>query len=178
VGGATTRAIAGEAGMSLASLHYAFGSRDALMAAVIAHVVDRQTGAALRSIDPSADLVTVIREGFRAYFAVVIADPEHEQAMFELTQYALRAPGQATTVQQVYASFYAAAEQVLVAVAAATGHEWSRPLPEMARIVITLTDGLGLGWLVNRDTEASERVIDFAANALAALARKADQTPA
>jgi AcrR family transcriptional regulator len=175
---ATTRAIAAEAKMSLASLHYAFGSRDELIAAVIAHVVQRQAGAALGALDPRADMVTIVRQGFRAYLAVIAADPEQEQALAELTQYALRTPNLTISARQVYESYYSAAEQLLVTVAEATGHEWTRPLGEMARIIVTLTDGLSVGWLVNRDTEASERVIDFAAQSVAALARRRDQAPA
>jgi hypothetical protein len=40
----------------------------------------------------------------------------------------------------------------------------------MARILVTFTDGLTLGWLVDRDMAAAEAVIDFAADALASLA--------
>ena len=46
----------------------------------------------------------------------------------------------------------------------------------MARILVTLTDGLTLGWLVDRDMAAAEGVIDFAADALASLAQKGPHT--
>lgn len=174
VAAATTRAIAAEAGMSLASLHYAFESRDELIAGVIEHVVNQQAGAALANLTPGADLITTLREGFRSYLAVIAADPLREQAMFELTLYALRTPILRTQAGHQYESFYAAAEQVLTAIGELTGYEWRRPMPEMARILITLTDGISLGWLVDHDTEATERVLDFAARALAALGRKAE----
>jgi len=177
VAAATTRAIAAEAGMSLASLHYAFESRDELIAGVIAHVLEQQAGAALDTLTPGADLITTLRDGFRAYLAVIAADPLREQAMMELTQYALRTPGLADLARRQYAAYYAAAEQVLVAVGEATGYEWRRPLPEMARILITLTDGISIAWLVDRDTEATERVLDFAARALAALGLRKEPHP-
>lgn len=172
IAAATTRAIAAEAGMSLASLHYAFESRDELIAEVIAHSVEQQAGAALATLTPGADLITTLRDGFRAYLAVVAADPLREQAMFELTQYALRTPELAGFAQRQYEAYYAAAAQVLAAVGEATGYEWRRPMPEMARILITLTDGISVGWLVDHDTAATERVLDFAARALAALGRQ------
>src|SRR5262245_60151611 len=108
IAGATTRAIAAEAKMSLASLHYAFGSRDELIGAVIEQVVQRQAGAALGAVDPDADLVTVVRQGFRAYLAVITADPAQELALMELTQYALRTPGLGISARQMYDGYYAA----------------------------------------------------------------------
>jgi hypothetical protein len=35
---------------------------------------------------------------------------------------------------------------------------------------VTVTDGITLGWLADRDTEAARRIIDFAADALSTLA--------
>jgi AcrR family transcriptional regulator len=166
VAAATTRAIAAEAGMSLASLHYAFESRDEL----IAYVVQEQTYAALETIQPGTDLVSTIRNALRAFLDVVAADPQRELAMFELTQYALRTPGMADAAQRQYDGYHAAAAQVVAAVGELTGHRWARPIDEMARILVTLTDGLTLRWLVDRDTDAAAPVIDFAAHALAALA--------
>jgi AcrR family transcriptional regulator len=175
VAAATTRAIAAEAGMSLASLHYAFESRDELIVGVIAHVLEQQAEAALGTLSPDVDLLTTLSNGFRAYLAVVTADPQREQALFELTQYAMRTPGLEGVAERQYASYYAAAEHVLAAAAETTGYEWRLPLPEMARILVTFTDGISIGWLVDRDSQAAERVLDFAAHALAALGRKVDQ---
>jgi AcrR family transcriptional regulator len=166
VAAATTRAIAAEAGMSLASLHYAFSSRDEL----IAYVVQEQTTAALGAIEPGDDLASTIGNALRAFLGVVAADPRRELAMFELTQYALRTPGLADAAKRQYDGYHAAAVQVVTAVGELAGQRWKRPVDEMARIVVTLTDGLTLRWLVDRDTDAAAAVIDFAAHALAALA--------
>ena len=166
VAAATTRAIAAEAGMSLASLHYAFESRDEL----IAYVVQEQTYAAIQTIHPGADLVSTIRDALRAFLDVVAGDPQRELAMFELTQYALRTPGMADAARRQYDGYHTAAAAVVNAVGKMTGHSWARPLDEMARILVTLTDGLTIRWLVDRDTDAAQPVIDFAAHALAALA--------
>lgn len=170
VAAATTRAIAAEAGMSLASLHYVFSSRDEL----ISYVVSEQAGAALAALRPGADLVSTIRDGLDAFLDVVAADPQRELAMFELTHYALRAPGMADAARRQYRRYHATAVQVVAAVAELTGHRWLRPHDETARILVTLTDGLTLRYLVDRDRQAAAPVIDFAARALAALAVPAD----
>ncbi len=172
VAAATTRAIAAEAGMSLASLHYVFASRDEL----ISYVVGEQAHAALTTLRPGADLVSTIRDALHAFLGVVAGDPQRELAMFELTHYALRTPGLAGAAKQQYDGYHLAAEQVVTAVAELTGHRWQRPTDEMARILITLTDGLTLRYLVDRDEQAATPVIDFAAHALAALATPTDST--
>jgi AcrR family transcriptional regulator len=173
VAAATTRAIVAEAGMSLASFHYAFRSRDELIAKLIQFVVQDEAVAAYASMTPGLDLPSAIRAGLRAFLGAVAGDPSREQAMLELVQYALRTPGLQDAARLQYASYYRAAIAVLTTVAEQTGHTWTRPIDEMARILITITDGLTMAWLVDRDTAAADRVIDFAAQALAALAAPA-----
>jgi AcrR family transcriptional regulator len=170
VAAATTRAVTAEAGMSLASFHYAFRSRDELIAELIAYVVENESLAAFGTLRPGADLESTIRIGLLGYLDLVAADPDRELAMFELTQYALRTDELGEAAKAQYASYYAAAEAVVKAAADLTGRTWSRPVGEIARIVVSLTDGLTLGWLVHRDYEATRPVVDFAARALAALA--------
>jgi AcrR family transcriptional regulator len=172
VAAATTRAITSAAGMSLASFHYAFRTRDELIAELIAYVVENETLAAQSTLEAGKDLESTIRIGLLAYMDLVAADPARELAMFELTQYALRTSDLGDAARAQYASYYAAAEAVVTAAADLTGRTWSRPVEEIARIVVTLTDGLTLGWLVHRDDLATRQVVDFAARALAGLANQ------
>jgi AcrR family transcriptional regulator len=175
VAAATTRAITAEAGMSLASFHYAFRSRDELIAELIAYVVENEALAAQSTLAAGQDLETTIRIGLLAFMDLVAADPARELAMFELTQYALRTDDLGDAARAQYASYYAAAEAVVKAAADLTGRTWSRPIDEIARIVVTLTDGLTLGWLVHRDDLTTRQVVDFAARALADLAEQESQ---
>lgn len=165
---ATTRAIVAEAGMSLASFHYAFRSHDEMMRELVAHVVGAQREAVAAVLGP--DLRESLRAGFRAYLATLIAQPEREQVLLELMQYALRTPGLEPLVAEQWASYRAAAEQLAVRAAEAADARWSVPVAEVARLVITVTDGVTLGWLADRDGAAAARVLDRAADAIAALA--------
>jgi DNA-binding transcriptional regulator YbjK len=176
VAAATTRAIVAEAGMPLASFHYVFHSRDELIADLIRYVVDHEALAALAALSVEGDLRTTIRDGLKAFIDLVASDPLREQAMLELTQYALRTPELGDSARLQYESYYRAASGLLEAVATLLGVEWKRPIPEMARILITFTDGLTMGWLVGRDMAATEKVIDFAADALAALATSTENS--
>jgi AcrR family transcriptional regulator len=176
VAAATTRVIVAEAGMSLASFHYAFTSRDELMVELINAVVDGEESALAPVLQPAESGVSirdVVRTGLQSFFEAVRADPDREKAMFELTQWALREPGFEPLARRQYDRYFAAAERALVAAAALTGNEWRRPTAEIARMLVTLTDGLTFAWLVTRDDAAAATTMDFAADAVAELATRA-----
>jgi AcrR family transcriptional regulator len=174
VSAATTRAIVAEAGMSLASFHYAFASRDEMMRELIRYVIENQAVAAFSSLRYGIDLRTAIRDGLQAFFEVVVADPAHEQTMFELMQYSLRTPELAGLPGEQYSGYRAAVSGLLETAAADTGMRWMPPLDDVARMVVTMTDGITLAWLADRDAAAASRVIEFAATSIAALAQPLD----
>ena len=176
VSGATTRAIVAEAQMSLASFHYAFTSRDEMMRELIGHVIQNQTVAAFSTLRYGNDLRTAIRDGLQAFLEVVIADPGHEQTMFELMQYSLRTPELGGLPREQYTGYRSAGAGLLETAAADTGMSWLVPLDDVARMVVTMTDGITLAWLADRDSAAASRVIEFAATSIAALAQPKDST--
>jgi DNA-binding transcriptional regulator YbjK len=173
VAAATTRAIVAEAGMSLASFHYVFTSRDELIGECIQYVIDNETEAVVAGLAHAGDLRTTIRDGLRSFLAQVAKDPLRELAMQELLQYALRTPGLEKSARAQYDSYYAAATAIVTAVAKECHVTWRRPVAEVARVVITFTDGITLAYLVDRDIAAAERVIEVAADTLTALADEA-----
>ena len=173
VAAATTRRIVAEAGMPLASFHYVFGSRDELMAELVNTVVAGEQSDLEPALDPATappELHAAIRSGLQHYLDGVRADPDREKAMFELTQWALREPGFAPLARRQYDRYFELAERAALAAAELTGSAWSVPVADVARLLVTLTDGLTIAWLVTRDDAAAERALDFAADALAALA--------
>jgi AcrR family transcriptional regulator len=173
VSAATTRAIVAEAGMSLASFHYAFRSRDEMMRELIAFLVANEKRVTLAAVAPGTDIRTAIRAGLQAYFDLLVEYPQREQALFELMNYSLRTPELDTVPAAQYASYFAAASELLEYGAVATGVTWSRPVREVARILIAINDGYTLAWLADRDTDAAGRLMDFAADTIAALSRPA-----
>jgi len=170
---ATTRAIVAEAGMPLASFHYVFDSRDELMAELIEAAVageQRDLAPALAGDARDIGMRDAIRAGLQHYFDGVRADPGREKAMMELTQGALREPGFEPLARRQYARYHEVAAAAAETAARLAGSEWTRPLDEVARILVSFTDGLTLGWLVTRDDAAAAATMDVAADALAALA--------
>ncbi|MCU1523460.1 MAG: hypothetical protein JWO18_354 [Microbacteriaceae bacterium] len=170
VHGATTRAIVAEAGMSLASFHYAFRSRDEMIRELIAFVVENEQQVSLAAVQADADIRTVVRSGLQAFFELLVSNPTREQALFELMHYSLRTPELGELPRAQYASYFRAARVLLESGAAAAGVTWSLPIEELARILIAFTDGLTLAWLADRDDAAAAVVMDFAADTISALA--------
>ncbi len=167
---ATTRAIVAEAGMSLASFHYAFDSRDELIDELITTVVEREQQAVIPEVVSGGDLRQIIESGLDRYLEHLKADPEHEQAMLELTQYALRSTERHPLAVAQYARYAALAEQALEAAAANADATWRVPVATVARVLVAFTDGLTLTWLVDRDDDAARAVARAAADALSRMA--------
>ncbi|WEO79354.1 TetR family transcriptional regulator [Cryobacterium sp. SO2] len=173
---ATTRAIVAEAGMSLASFHYAFASRDELMTELIRSVVADETRAVLP--DPTGPDATgphslrhLLRDGLQRYVDHLHAEPLREKAMLELTQYALRSPEMQHLAGEQYDRYHAFAAEALESAARRSGSTWLRPVDDVARLLVALTDGLTIAWLVDQDERATAALLDLIADSVAALGR-------
>ena len=167
---ASTRAIVAEAGMSLASFHYAFDSRDELIDELIATVVAREQAAVMPEVVPGQGLREILEAGILRYFDHLKADPEHEQAMLELTQYALRSPDRHPLALAQYARYVELAERSLELAASVADAAWRVPVSQAARVLVAFTDGLTITWLVGRDDDAARAVAAAAADALSRMA--------
>ncbi len=174
---ATTRAIVAEAGMPLSSFHYAVPSRDELLRDVVELVVADESDAALAGLLDAGDVVDIqdaIRRTLSADLGHVRSAPGREQAMFELTQYALRTPELADLPLAQYERYHATAAAVLRAGEQHLGIRWTVPVEQLARLVVTITDGVTLAWLVDRDDATAEHTIDLATRAIAQFAETPD----
>ena len=173
----TTRAIVAEAGMSLASFHYAFESRDELIDRLILDVLAGEEKTVLPDELEGRTLTELLTDGLHGYIEHLRADPAREQAMLELTQYALRT--RLPLAKEQYAQYTRLAAVSLALASQHTGTRWIVPLPTVAQLLVAVTDGLTLNWLVNRDDEAIDSAVRAAARAIAALASPASpESPA
>ncbi|WP_229276395.1 TetR/AcrR family transcriptional regulator [Agromyces kandeliae] len=170
ISGASTRAIVAEAGMSLASFHYAFESREAFLDELTATVVVRETQAVLPLPEVDGDLRDVIEAGFLRYLEHLRADPAHEQAMLELTQHALREPERHPLAVAQYRRYADFAEEALTLAAERAGVSWRSPVSEVAGVLVAFSDGITLNWLVHRDDHAARAAARAAADALSRMA--------
>src|SRR4051812_47723286 len=89
---ATTRAIAQEADMPLGVFHYAFRSKQELMALVV-QTISRRSRADMDAVVFSGEtdeVVEIVKAAMLAYFNHVVAHPLEHLVTYELTTSALR----------------------------------------------------------------------------------------
>jgi AcrR family transcriptional regulator len=170
VAGATTRAVVDEAGMKLASFHYAFPSREELLAHLVDEVVGGQEVVLSIPERSGASLEELLHDGLLRFLDEVRKNPPRERAMFELTQYAMRTPGMQPVARRQYARYRELGRAALDEGARRSGATWRAPLEQVAAQLVALTDGITLGWLADGDDERAAASIAFAARALAAEA--------
>lgn len=165
---ATTRAICAEAKMAQASFHYAFTSRDQLLAAVVERGTTDEFVAVtgpLAQLDDALDGVggsidDVLRAGLTAYLDALAKDPDREQTLITLSQYARRTPGLESFARRMYERYYEIAAVALDAAARSCAVEWRESSSYLAPLVVSATDGMTLAFLSTGDREVSERIID------------------
>ena len=165
---ASTRAIVAEAGMSLASFHYAFESRDQLLELLIKEVLAGEQRAILPANLTGKSLTESLTEGLQGYLDHLRADPGREQAMLELTQYALRSA--LPLAEGQYEQYTRFALESLELAAQQTDSEWTVPPSVVARLLVALTDGFTISWLIDRDDAHAQASVEAAAKAIASLA--------
>lgn len=168
---ASTRAIVAEADMPLGAFHYAFESRDDLLAAVIDRVTDDERIAAWLVADDAVqgrDLDTVLRRGIEAYLALLEAEPSRELALLEVVTHGMRHDPPAARRQ--WAVYRVAIVESLRYAAQIADVEWTRPVEEIGRWMQATLDGITLAWLTDRDSDAARRSARLLAGSVAALA--------
>ncbi|MBN9140803.1 MAG: TetR family transcriptional regulator [Micrococcales bacterium] len=172
VAAATTRAVVAEAKMPLGAFHYVFTSRDELLSEVVHTITDGERMAAELALLEGAGLEATVAAALASYLDLLIADPDRELALTELSLYGLRHdPALARRQHQLY---FLEMEAVLRQVAERCGIRWTEPLPELARRLIVVTEGITGTWLADRDTDAARGVLRAVAAWVAASAERVD----
>lgn len=173
---ATTRAIVAEAGMPLGVFHYCFDSREQLLQLVTSTITQRNVAAARAAFRNEGSLRDNIRESLQVFWRGVESNPGENLLGYELTQYALRTKGLEDVARQQYAQYLQAHAEFLETAADAGGIEWTVPIPVLARYVNALLDGLTICWVVDRESDQSQAVLDLLADYL--LRHAQDRKPA
>ena len=166
IAAASTRAVANEAGASLASYHYAFRSQAELMKALIEDTLSFERLGLESAMIDATDLRSTIELCLRNYFEGLKANPHREMAMLELTQYALRTPGLEHYASAQYQRYYALAEGLVDALAQGFGVRFALDSAALGRLIVVFTDGLTTTWLAERDDAQALQNIDTVAGVL------------
>lgn len=173
----TTRAIVAEAGMSLASLHYAYPSRDALLREAVAIVVADERTALESALAVAEDAGTgpaalerLVVAALEGYLATIDAHPGREHGMLEVTLASARSDELAGVAREQYAQYRALVATMLEVAATRTGMRWLRDVDELASTIVAIGDGLTIARIVEGSAPAGIEVI---AAAIAAQAEEA-----
>lgn len=165
----TTRAIVGEADMTLGVFHYCFDSREQLLEEVITRITDRISAAARQAFADEADLRSIIVKSLHAYWEGVETDPGKHLVGYELAHLALRQAGMENLARQQYRHYLEVHEELLREAAEKTGTQWTVPVPVLARYLNSVLDGLTLTWLADHDSEHSREVLGLVGEHLLTL---------
>ncbi|WP_179129641.1 TetR/AcrR family transcriptional regulator [Corynebacterium pacaense] len=173
---ATTRRIAEAANASLALVHYCFESKDDLLLEVfkkLAYEIVDFTDVASLPADPAERAAAYIIRSAEW----VLADPERAHAMYETTLWATRRiEGEVSMAATVY-EFHT--EEILRVLAPAEMTAMEEPvLRDVARLVLSLVDGLQLQWVAGGNTARFRRNSEQAAEMMRDhVARMMQQQP-
>jgi AcrR family transcriptional regulator len=170
---ASTRQIAAESGVSLSTLHYCFGTKEALIDAVIEAIVAQIGDVAGAAIPADAGLAAAIDAAVHAFWGLVENTPGLQTMQYELTLSALRGNRELARVQ--YEEYVGVAEQVFRRAAKNSGERPAVPVRDLARFVVAGLDGLILQHLSDPDVRRSRRQVRHLVRAAVQLAGLSDQ---
>ncbi len=165
---ATVRRIAQEAHVPLGTVHYCFGSKRALLEAVVERVAQPQIRV---DLEPEAhyDVVDLIRRAFRSYWSAAGGNQERQRLVYELVTHLVRQeePGP-RLARLIFQRAYVAVDTVIAEHADHFG-ALAVPREVFTRMVTAATDGVALAWIADHDDEKALEVLDGFAQAFGAL---------
>ena len=163
--------------MPLGVFHYAFRSKQELMAMVTETIAQRSKAdidaAVLTEGEP--DLYDLVHGGLLAYFEHVVGHPHEHLVTYELTAMALRDPEMEDVADKQYRYYLEENEKLVRAVADMIGFDYSLPIPVITRFVTSLMDGLALNYLAKGDEEEAREVVALLATTLVGFAMHVDR---
>lgn len=170
---ATTRAVAAEAAMPPASVHYVFASHDALIEELVASILDAQTEAVTEAVVAAATFHEFAEAALQGWLDRMAGDPDPEIALHEIVAWSRASPDLHHLAEAVYARYTASVVSFVETAEARFGVRWNLPSADVARFVLVLTDGVAARWLVERDDGAARRALAIGAGSLLGLVREA-----
>ncbi|MFJ7905631.1 TetR/AcrR family transcriptional regulator [Kitasatospora sp. NPDC096204] len=157
VAAGSTRAIAAELGVSQATVHYTFGTKEDLYRAVMDEITDELTARVGRAAPEGGGFAETVAALAGELWRTVLEPATNHQLLTELTMFALRTPRLAEARQEHYRRAIDVTARLVAEAAARAGHELVQPAATVARFFLAGFDGLTMQRLCLPD-EDSERV--------------------
>lgn len=171
VPGTTLRAVAAEAGIPLGTLHYVFPSKDQMLRAVIAAVIDDVVATVHDSLQLDQGLAHVLSHGVTTFWdALVEGDVGVQVMQYELAMYSVRSEGSAGLARLQYDRYTALVTEFCEQAANAAGERCAVDFATLGRLGLAMLDGLIIQYVASRDGQRARRDLDRGIQMLVALA--------
>ncbi|CAJ1498977.1 TetR/AcrR family transcriptional regulator [[Mycobacterium] holstebronense] len=175
VAGTTLRGVAAEAGIPLGTLHYVFPSKDLLLRAVIAAVMDDVVDAVRADLQLDRGVAHALRQGVTNFWTTLVESDTGLQIMqYELAMYSVRSEGSGGLAQLQYERYTALVTEFCSQAAQAAGERCAVDFDSLGRLALALVDGLIVQYVTNPDSERARRDLDRAVDM---VVRFADPQP-
>ncbi|WP_409436544.1 TetR/AcrR family transcriptional regulator [Mycobacterium sp. SMC-14] len=175
VAGTTLRGVAAEAGIPLGTLHYVFPSKDLLLRAVIAAVMDDVVHAVRADLQLDRGVAHALRQGVTNFWSTLVESDTGLQIMqYELAMYSVRSEGSGGLAQLQYERYTALVTQFCAQAAQAAGERCAVDFDSLGRLALALVDGLIVQYVTSPDSERARRDLDRAVDM---VVRFADPQP-
>ncbi len=169
----TTRRIAQEAGVSVGIVHYCFRSKEELLGDVVRELaMEGYTAAAQALPEAGGTAEELIRATVHAFWQLMESTPDKQLLTYEVITWALRTPDIEPIAREQRERQLEGIQHLMSLIAEAGRIEWTRPVGELSRMVLNVTDGVVLSWLVDRDADAAQRALDAFVDQFASYAKR------
>lgn len=138
---ATTRKIAGEAGVNLATLHYHFESKEELVLAIFQSIISSVRADVRVEFAPPATLANRIERSFRLTWRAAEEQIEAQLLHLEMTLYGVRTEGADWIARRQYEEFVSLYRDILSAASDLAGVD-AADVDGLSRFILAALDGV------------------------------------
>lgn len=157
---ATTRAIAAQAGMPLASFHYAFDSHQALMIEAIERLQSLELAACEGLEVAGGSRQAIARSLMDSVLADIVARTNQHWSRLELLDHAMRTEGMQELAPRWRQSRLDCLGRRVALAAEGVEELQGQDLGQFTAALVVMADGLLQDYLVHRDEELSRRAMN------------------
>ncbi|MBB2894745.1 TetR/AcrR family transcriptional regulator [Flexivirga oryzae] len=164
---ATVRRIAKEAGVPLGTVHYCFGSKAALISAVADSIEQPLIDVSSLERLPTEEALTA---AFRAYWEQIGSDRRRQLLIYELLAHLSRGgPESREIARNLMDRVYGAVLDAVRRYAEDLGRTLPVDPELLARLIIAVTDGVSIAWIVTSDDARAQAIMEIFARLLAGV---------
>jgi AcrR family transcriptional regulator len=167
----TLRGVAAAADVPLGTLHYVFPSKDKLLRAVIAAVIDDVLAAVGAHVDVGRGVAHAMRHGVTTFWTTLVEGEIGLQIMqYELELYSARTEGPGGLAHLQYERYTTLIADFCERAAHDAGERCAVDFGTLARLSLALVDGLILQYIASPDDARARRDLDRAVDMVLVLA--------